>query len=65
MLAVRRLALLKDDLARKYISALMARVHALRQPRTEEAVDLKNETGGDRDEQSYTVRLLTWLRDRL
>ena len=42
----------------------MERVHLLRQPRVEEATEVKDEASDER-EQRYAIRILTWLRDRL
>ena len=56
---------MKDDLAQKYIAALMSRVHALRQPRVGEPADVSDEKRDEREGQNYAERILTWLRDRL
>ena len=52
---------MKDDLAQKYIAALMARVHALRG----DPADVNDEKGRECEEQSHAERILTWLRSRL
>ena len=51
---------MKDDLAQKYIAALMSRVHALRG----DPADVSDEKRDEREEQNYAERILTWLRTR-
>jgi len=54
---------LKEDRARRYIAALLERVHLLRQTRIDKATDVNDEASDERDEQNYAVRILTWLRN--
>ena len=56
---------MEEERARRYIAALMQRVHLLRQPRVDERTDVNDETSDKRGEQNYAIRVLTWLRSRL
>ena len=56
---------MEEDRVRKYIATLLERVHVLRQSRIEDTAEVNDEASDERDEQSYAVRILAWLRDRL